>query len=201
MKVLIVLVFVCASVLSCVAAGMTTRADIKKNIGGVPATVTSLNASQYIGLWYQMYQDAFDDLFEAGAYCATAEYHLLPNGSVSVHNIQRLDGYDGRRESVRGYAYQPNPKEYPGRLEVQFPFNAFPAPYWIFKLGPVVNDQYQWSFVSDYDLASLFILARNYTEFEMKYKDEVLTFAASMGFTGIFNSPQALPQGPKCTYG
>lgn len=41
-----------------------------------PATVTSLNASAYIGRWYQMYTSLIPTTtFEKDAYCVTADYY------------------------------------------------------------------------------------------------------------------------------
>jgi lipocalin len=41
-----------------------------------PATVSSLNASTYLGRWYQMYTSLIPTTtFEKDAYCVTADYY------------------------------------------------------------------------------------------------------------------------------
>lgn len=187
-----------ALVLAC-ASGAVASLD-KGSVRDVP-TVSSLNVSQYLGLWYQVYSDAFDSLFEPDVYCATANYGLNTNGTVSVLNIDRKGGFNGTRGAVRGYAFQPNPTTFPGRLEVVFPFTPIPSPYWVLQVGPVVKDQYQYTVVSDFEKISLFVMARNVTEYNTAYSLKVADFLQSMGFDGLFNSPYVVPQGLECQYG
>eukprot|EP01099_Mayorella_cantabrigiensis_P008860 TRINITY_DN887_c0_g4_i2.p1 TRINITY_DN887_c0_g4~~TRINITY_DN887_c0_g4_i2.p1 ORF type:complete len:207 (-),score=57.22 TRINITY_DN887_c0_g4_i2:82-669(-) len=126
-----------------------------------PATVKELNVTQYLGLWYNI---AADDLvlstFQTD-YCVTAEYGLNPNGTVSVLNSQRDGSISGPEENITGYAYQPDPVNYPGKLKVHLE-GAGPqaAPYWVLELGPVVNNQYSWVIVSDPICGFMWVLAR-----------------------------------------
>jgi lipocalin len=188
-----------AALLCCISAA--SPLERSRNVLRDVPTVATLNVTEYLGHWYQMYTDSFDGIFEPSAFCATAEYGLLPNGTVSVHNIDRKGGYNGTRGSVRGYAYQTSPSTFPGRLAVVFPFSPAAAPYWVLLLGPVVDGQYQYSVVSDFDKLSLFVLARNVAEFNASYKDKVMSFLTTMGFDTLFNYPQVCPQGPQCEYG
>jgi lipocalin len=165
-----------------------------------PHTITSLNVTAYLGTWYQMYTDAFNGFIEPHPYCAQAIYGLNANGTISVNNRDRSGGYSGKVDDVRGYAYQPDPKEYPGRLVVRFPFTPVNGPYWIFHIGPIVNGQYQWAVVSDMDKLSLFILARDPETFQSKYQTSVLAQVKADGFTGFLNSPVAIPQGSQCSF-
>ena len=184
------------------AIGATSAAKVEaaRFLRDVP-TVASLNVSEYLGLWYQTYTDGFNSLFETQPYCATATYGVNENGTISVLNFDRKGGYNGTAGVVNGYAYQPDAKAYPGRLEVVFPFNPLPAPYWVLKLGPVVNEQYQYSIVSDFDRLSLFVLTRNVTTYYEKYNAELQTWLIANGYDGIFNNPQQVPQGAECIYG
>lgn len=163
-------------------------------------TVPSLNVTQYLGLWYQVYTDSFNAIFEPTPYCATAKYGLYPNGSVSVRNIDRQGAYNGTRREVEGFAYQTDAAEYPGRLAVVFPFNPIPGPYWIVKLGPVIGDEYQYAVVTDMDKLSLFVLTRDPATFKGLYGAEVSAFLTAFGFTNALDDPKAIPQGPLCNY-
>lgn len=163
-------------------------------------TVPSLNVTQYLGLWYQVYTDSFNAIFEPTPFCATAKYGLNTNGTVSVRNIDRQGGYNGTRREVEGYAYQTDAAEYPGRLAVVFPFNPIPGPYWIVKLGPVLGDEYQYAVVTDMDKLSLFVLSRDPATFKSLYGAEVTAFLAAFGFNNALDDPKAIPQGPLCNY-
>ena len=46
---------------------------------------------------------------------------LLPNMSVTVLNSCHLNSPDGKLETIRGYLYQPNPKE-PGQMKIHLFF-------------------------------------------------------------------------------
>jgi lipocalin len=76
----------------------------------------------------------------------------------------------------------------------------FPAPYWVLKLGPVVDDLYDYSIVSDNLNLSLFVLARDPTTFNEKYDAEVQSYLQDAGFTGKFNTPVSSYQGDDCHY-
>jgi hypothetical protein len=67
----------------------------------------------------------------------------------------------------------------------------FPAPYWIYALGPASYNGsfYEWSIVSDPLKATLFVLVRNLTTFEDRWEDDILSFLAEAGFTETWNAP------------
>lgn len=95
-------------------------------------TVPTLNVTQYLGLWFQMYQDPFDSVTgEYDGYCATATYGLNANGTISVLNKDRFGSITGKVVAVNGWCYQADPTQ-PGQLTLYFPGVApGPAPYWI----------------------------------------------------------------------
>ena len=70
---------------------------------------------------------------------------------------------------------------------------------WIFKLGPIVNDQYEYSIVSDNAGLGLFVLARDVPRFNALYKDEVLEYLQLTGFVGQ-RAPIEEYHGPDCEY-
>ena len=62
----------------------------------VNPAVTSLNVNSYLGLWYELYADAYVlSTIQRGAYCAQALYGLNPNGSISVYNYQTDNAPNG----------------------------------------------------------------------------------------------------------
>ena len=73
---------------------------------------------------------------------------------------------------------------------------------WVVQLGPATykGGLYQYSVVSDFSLYSLFVLARNVTEFKMTYEEQVLAKLKEQGFTKFFDKPKETYQGEDCVY-
>jgi len=153
---------------------------------GVANTVPSLNLESYDGRWYQIYGNNFDQLFEKFASCITADYTLTSTGKVNVLNSQYEEN---KIVQIRGYAYysssNKNPKLYPGQLTVHLDGVPRDSPYWVYDLGPLVNEQYEWAIVSDPILLSLFVLVRDIETFYEKYNAEVLTILENYKFDDL----------------
>ena len=156
--------------------------------------VSELNRTQYLGRWYQIYSDLFvDATFENSSFCDTADYGIYPNNTISVWNRERQYSVDGPERQIFGWADVADASK-PGELEVHLQTTEFPAPYWVYMLGPVVNEQYQFSIVSDPLKLSLFVLARNVTEFMENYNYYVTNYLTAENFTSFLNSPILTPQ-------
>lgn len=161
--------------------------------------VTELNRTQYLGRWYQVYSDLFvDATFENSSFCDTADYGLYKNNTISVLNRERQYNTSGPEREIFGWADVEDASK-PGELTVHLQTTEFPAPYWVFQLGPVEKDQYEYSIVSDPVKLTLFVLARNVSKFFKHYNAAVLAYLADQGFTGLLNSPVATPQ-EGCVY-
>ena len=151
--------------------------------------VTELNASLYYGRWYQVFSNfATVATFENNSYCVTADYAPNPNGTISVLNRERNDNVTGPERRILGWAAVPDLSE-PGKLEVHLQTTQFGAPYWVYDLGPVVDEQYDFSIVSDNLLLTLFVLTRNLTRFAASYDTQVRAFLNASGFTEFWNAP------------
>ena len=158
------------------------------------AQVTELNRTQYLGRWYQIYSDLFvDATFENSSFCDTADYGIYPNDTISVLNRERQYNVTGAERVIYGWATTEN-SAMPGELTVHLQTTEFPAPYWVYQLGPVVKDQYEYSIVSDPLKLTLFVLARNVTRFMDKYNRNVTNYLTEQGFTGLLNTPILTPQ-------
>lgn len=156
--------------------------------------VTELNRTQYLGRWYQVYSDLFvDATFENSSFCDTADYGLYPNNTISVLNRERQFNVTGPERDIYGWASTDNSSRQ-GELTVNLQTTHFPAPYWVYQLGPVEKDEYQYSIVSDPLKLTLFVLARNVTKFMDKYNRNVTEYLTEQGFTGLLNSPIVTPQ-------
>ena len=164
-------------------------------------TVPAVNQTAYLGRWYQVYSDlAVEATFENSSYCDTADYGLYPNGTISVLNRERQYSVDGPERVIYGWAAAENSAN-PGQLTVNLQTTEFPAPYWIYQLGPETynGSLYEYSIVSDPFKLTLFVLARNLTEFAAYWQTEVLSWLEKNGFTRLLNTPIATVQ-DGCTY-
>ena len=146
-----------------------------------------LNIDAYLGKWYQVYSDNFvANSFEKDASCVQATYGLYAPNNISVYNQQV--NKDGTKQSISGYAFISD-NEYPRKLTVNLNGGSGNAPYWIYDLGPVEEEKYQYAIVSDQFKVSLFVLARNVNKFYQKYNENVLQQLKDLGFDKNRNKP------------
>jgi apolipoprotein D and lipocalin family protein len=167
----------------------------------VLAQVVELNRTQYLGRWYQAYSDfAVEATFENNSYCVTADYGIYPNKTISVENRERNYNVSGPIRRVLGWASSDNTTN-EGELTVHLQTANFPAPYWVYELGPATynGSLYEYSVVSDPLKFTLFVLARNLTTFATTWASGVLERLKQAGFTTFLNTPIPTVQ-DNCTY-
>ncbi len=165
------------------------------------AQVQNLNQTQYLGRWYQVYSDLFvEGTFENSSLCDTADYGLYPNKTISVLNRERQYSPTGPQRQIVGWASADN-TSLPGELTVHLQTTEFPAPYWVYQLGPATynGSHYEYSIVSDPLKLTLFVLARNVQEFFTRWNTTVYTWLVENGFTNLLNKP-LLTQQTGCHY-
>jgi apolipoprotein D and lipocalin family protein len=125
-------------------------------------TVPELDVSRYVGVWHQIAH--FPNRFQA--HCVgdtTAEYSLLKDGRLRVHN--RCRRADGTFDEALGVARRNAAYDRPGILQVRF------APAWLSFLSRVRGDYWILALEDDYsavligtpDREYLWILARTPT--------------------------------------
>jgi lipocalin len=171
------------------------------SIAVVSQTVPSVDTEKYLGRWYQAFSDlAVEATFENSSYCVTADYGLYPNKTISVENRERVGSVQGAVRRILGWASTENPQQ-PGELTVHLQTTNFPAPYWIYELGPATynGSLYEYSIVSDPFKLTLFVLARNLSAFAEIWQAGVLAHLTALGFTNFLNTPLATVQ-ENCTY-
>ena len=151
--------------------------------------VDELVISQYMGKWYQVYKDNFDNLFQKNGICSTAEYSLSEDNIVQVLNTQITNN---KYDSISGIAYY-NEDDCCGYLTVELKDQS-PAPYWVLEVGPIVDGLYDYSIVSDNNAISLFVLTRDVERFYKVYQDQVDKSLKEFGFTKIYNKPEIMNQ-------
>jgi len=157
--------------------------------------VDNVDLDMYSGRWYQIYKNHFDMLFQGEGTCAVADY-TITRKNISVVNSQ-IDK-NGKIDQITGYAFYQN-GDSGGKLSVSLSGIPNPMPYWIIKLGPVVNNQYEYSIISDDRQISLFVLARDVDVFYKKYNTQVKKSLQELGFTNNINKPIVMSQ-DNCDY-
>lgn len=144
-----------------------------------PKTVDKVDINNYLGYWYQIYGSPTNVIFQGYGKCITAEYGLLPNGNVSVENSQ-INEKD-ELEQITGYAYYTNVTE-PGKLTVHLDGVPVDSPYWIVKLGEIIDNKYQYSIITTPSGISLWVLTRDINLFYKNYDAEVKDFLTTNNF-------------------
>ena len=145
----------------------------------LPITINELNINSYLGHWVQVYGAPTNTIFQGYGTCITADYGLLDNGYVSVLNSQ-LDK-NKEIENINGYAYYKNISE-PGQLTVHLDGVPVDTPYWIVKLGEIIDNQYQYSIITTPSGISLWVLTRDIDKFNKLYQYEVKDFLNKYNF-------------------
>ena len=144
-----------------------------------PTTVNELKVNSYLGHWFQVYGAPTNTIFQGYGTCLTADYGLLDNGQISVLNAQ-LDK-NKELETIGGYGYYKNASE-PGKLTVRLDGVPVDSPYWVVKLGELVDNQYQYSVITTPSGISLWVLVRDIDQFNELYSAEVKEFLDQNNF-------------------
>ena len=120
---------------------------------------------------------------------------MFNESTVSVLNSEIST--KGKLQQIRGIAYYDEGNT-GGELTVKLA-NLSPAPYWVIELGPIVDDMYDYTIISDDKKLSLFVLARDVDKFLKYYNDDVLKSLENFGFDKFYNEP-ILSNQTECSY-
>ena len=145
----------------------------------LPDVISEINVPSYLGHWKQVYQAPTNMIFQGYGTCLTADYGLLDNGNITVLNSQLDKNHE--IEQISGYGYYKNASE-PGKLTVHLDGVPVDSPYWIVKLGEIVENQYQYTIITTPSGISLWVLARDIDVFMKNYNTEVLDFLHQSNF-------------------
>lgn len=115
-----------------------------------PEVVESVDLNLYAGMWFEIAHSPND--FQKDCARSTAEYAVLTDATVSVHNTCYLA--DGTTTDITGVGTVMD-RATPAKLKVDFGMGEA-GDYWIVALDP----NYQWAVVSGPEKKSLFILSR-----------------------------------------
>ncbi|CAH1796326.1 unnamed protein product, partial [Owenia fusiformis] len=165
------------------------------------ATVKELDGAKYTGRWYQVYGNKFGEVtYGKNPYCVMANYALINATTISVFNSGKTESVNGTWRQIEGSATQIDPMNEPGKFQLNLEFVPFPAAYWVMKLGPVKDGQYEYSLVTNDKGGALYVLVRDPVVFKQKYEKEALEFLEQKGFTEEFIKPVYTYHGADCPY-
>ncbi|XP_013421978.1 uncharacterized protein LOC106181955 [Lingula anatina] len=160
------------------------------------ATVSQIDVNKYTGRWYQVYLSRWSSIFAPKGYCVTATYGKFNDTTITVFNSGRKGGPTGEEQAIRGHAYA---TEESGKFKLNLAGVPFTGNYWVIKLGPVINGQYQYSVVSDTNRLGLYVLARDPETFK-KYDAEVKEFLNKNHYNEWLNEPLPSYHDKDCIY-
>jgi len=152
----------------------------------VTTPVASVDVSRYLGTWYEI--ASVKQFFSVGLVNTTANYSLLPDGSIRVVNSGNYFFKGGPLSTITGTAVPVDATN--AKLNVSFTGSNSSQPpgnYWIVALDP----DYQWAVVSDPTGLSCFVLARTPT-IDPALKADLLARAAAAGVntSNVTDTPQ-----------
>ena len=166
-------------ILSLVNSEPSYNLRVERELKANPVTVPEIEVDKYLGYWYQIYGAPTNVIFQGYGKCITAEYGLLDDGNISVLNSQLNE--NDELEQIGGYAYYTNSSE-PGKLTVHLDGTPVDAPYWIVKLGEIIDEEYQYSIVTSPSGISLWVLVRDMYTFLENYDEEVTQYLDNNGY-------------------
>jgi len=155
----------------------------------------NITLEYYTGKWYQAATSRSTGLFGTGIDFknVTAEYQCIGNcdaNNISVYN-QGLDS-EGNYRNISGYSYIEDNQE-SGKRKLKFYSLPFIGNYWIAKLGPIIDNQYQYSIVAGPISTifgtrfSLYVLCRDLDQFRDLYQNKVINWCQNNGFNFYWN--------------
>lgn len=134
--------------------------------------ISPFDVQRYLGAWYEIAR--LENSFEAGLTRVTADYSLLPDGTVQVKNVG-FSPESGKWKEAIGKADFVN-GENKAHLKVSFQW-PFYSSYIVFKLDP----NYRYAYVTGNDRDYLWLLSRTPSVSEEVLEDFKKT-AQAQGF-------------------
>merc|ERR1711907_88666 len=156
--------------------------------GGTCTTVDSVDIDKFTGSWYQVINNGYTNIFGGGSSCVGTVYTKSSDTAVDVQNgneancntttgaLGTCDDFSSLINGTAAIDDSSQPGQLTRTLYTPFLFGATlptTGSFWICKLGPVVNGQYEYAIVSDSDGVSLYVLARNVATYYSTYYTEV----------------------------
>jgi lipocalin len=192
--------------------------------------VQHLDLNKYYGSYYEMYTDNFvDATWESGTYCSVFAFSPNDDGTVGFHNAENRGAPNGTAEVVdgeclsiffvfllryrymifiivflfrfAGYMVISDPMQ-PAKFDLNIPTVMHRSvPYWVLAVGPLDSDSmYSYVIMGGSAGLTMWVLARNVSEFNMNYDSDVKALLEDMGYIYGDRSLVSTYQGQYCVY-
>lgn len=138
-------------------------------------TVSDFNITKYTGTWQQVYDNNYNKLFINNASCINHQYDSFVKTLFHIH-YKDLDDNTFKKESG---ILKLNNITTNGKLKISYDNKLFDENYYITKLGPIIDDKYDYAIVTDHLQLSLHVLARDKDRFFELHNNDVLNFLNS----------------------
>eukprot|EP00122_Pirum_gemmata_P004732 Pgem_evm1s4309 len=171
--------------------------SVSNSANAIPfEAVATMDLNAYNGRWYQVMTNAFMyTKMEPMQKCITFDHYPGPNRKVDIvkgANYMLLPDVCVKTWLEAEPLPQPSKWKLPlfgGQLET-----------WILKLGPKVNNMYEYSVVSDSSGMGLMVLARDVNTFSARYEQEVRKHIELAGFTQWWKRAFSVEHPKDCQY-
>lgn len=158
-------------------------------LGNIPKeikTVDNLNLTSYMGHWNQVYtnritQFAMQKSFQNDSSCLSTDYKLMDK----PFDDKLIMSFNQKDNTISGIGQQ---LENPGEYIVNFINEDFFMNYFILENGPIENNKYQYSIITDYYGVTLFVLMRDLGDFLLFEKD-ISNVLQQYNFTDYYREP------------
>lgn len=153
------------------AAGARLRTRHPVGNRAVPEPKKPVELEKYLGRWYEIAR--YEQRFQKGCDCVTADYSLREDGGIAVLNRCRRP--DGAADEARGRAKVVDTAT-GAKLKVSF-FGPFYGDYWVLDHA----DDYGWSIVGEPSGRYLWLLCREATP-PAEHVDRLIDRARDLGY-------------------
>ena len=172
-----------------------SQLDLIDNLLNPIEVAKNITLEYYTGRWYQTATSRSTAFLGTGPNYTdvTADYYCIEdclNNNITVYNQGFND--EGVYTNISGYSYVEEGEE-AGKRKLKFYSLPFEGNYWIAKLGPLMDEPYQYSIVTAPiskffgTRFALYVLARNITDYIDNYEEEVKEWCQDNGFTYNWN--------------
>ena len=158
-------------------------------------TVDDVDLTLYTGKWYQVATSLSTKLFGTGIKYSNVSAIYKCLDKCKYNNISVLnEGYNEEKKYVRikGYSYCED-NEIASKRKLHFDSVPFDGNYWIVKLGPIINNKYEYAVISGPiskiigTRFTLYVLCRNINSYILNYEEEVKVWCSNNGFIFPWN--------------
>ena len=152
-------------------------------------TVDNLDLPKYMGNWNQVYTNRITNMILGqNTSCVNTNFNLIDDDTKDDNFIMTFNyNYNNSYYSTNALAYTPD-DNFSGQLITNFYNKEFSLSYFILQNGPIINDKYQYSIVTDEMGIMLIVLVRNLSNFVM-YQNEIDSVIEHYNFTDYYRQP------------